>query len=112
MCVRVVLSGLVCVCLFVCVCLCVCARAGLWIGEYGSHGYELLYLSSHQDAATIMTKQTDGSPLILRVGQPNLPSIDLVGLKVTGDPNVPSGQATFCVTGHGAKRRHRCTCRY
>ena len=39
-------------------------------------------------------------------------SVDLVGIKVTGDPNVPSGQATFCVSAQNASFHYECRCRY
>lgn len=55
---------------------------GLFIAPYGSHGLEILHISFHGAEDH---------------GNPNFGNVQLQGLKISGDPNVPAGQLSFCV---------------
>jgi hypothetical protein len=61
---------------------------GLFTARYGSHGSEILHLSLH----------SRGDVRGLRSGNNfDFGDIQLQGLKITGDPNVPSNQLSFCI---------------
>jgi hypothetical protein len=57
---------------------------GLFTAPYGSHGTEILHLSLHSSSA-------------LRHVELDFGRLQLQGLKVTGDPNVPAAQLSFCI---------------
>lgn len=61
---------------------------GLYAARYGSHGTEILHLSLHSSA--------DVSSLP-PVGDINFGDLQIHGLKITGDPNVPANQLSFCI---------------
>jgi Cyclin D1 binding domain len=65
--------------------------SGLFTASYGSHGLEILHLYYSQHCAP-------GAQMPLSdLGEESLPSNFLLGLKVSGDPNVPANQLSFCI---------------
>mmetsp|Transcript_12278 Transcript_12278/g.16849 ORF Transcript_12278/g.16849 Transcript_12278/m.16849 type:complete len:403 (+) Transcript_12278:132-1340(+) len=66
---------------------------GLFLAPYGSHGLEILHLSLHDmsDGCWIRSPNEEQLPF----GQ-----VQLHGLKIKGDPNVPAGQLSFCINIH------------
>jgi hypothetical protein len=60
---------------------------GLFTSRYGSHGLEILHLSLHST--------TDASALQFDNFQ--FSGLQLQGLKITGDRNVPAGEFSFCI---------------
>lgn len=62
---------------------------GLFAARYGSHGSEILHLSLHSrdDVRGLSTDKNI-----------DFGDIQLQGLKVTGDPNVPANQLSFCIS--------------
>ncbi|RYH09256.1 DUF3506 domain-containing protein [archaeon] len=60
---------------------------GLFTAPYGSHGTEILHLSVH----------TQSMPSAIQNSELDFGLLQLHGLKITGDPNVPASQLSFCV---------------
>lgn len=58
---------------------------GLFIAPYGSHGLEILHISFH------------GAEEHSNHNSHNFGNVQLQGLKISGDPNVPAGQLSFCI---------------
>lgn len=65
---------------------------GLFTSRYGSHGNEILHLSLHtpDDSTFIRFPNNNNST-------PSLDSLQLQGLKITGDKNVPAGNLSFVI---------------
>eukprot|EP01031_Cornospumella_fuschlensis_P039699 gene39699-48336_t len=66
---------------------CVQGCLGLFTAPYGSHGIEILHLSIHSQSA----------PNAIHHNDLDFGALQLHGLKVTGDPNVPASQLSFCI---------------
>ena len=62
-------------------------QAGIFASEYGSHGIEFIQLSCHST--------TSSSDRLLDTAQ--FGSLQLQGLKLTGDPNIKAGRLSFCI---------------
>ncbi|GAA5951475.1 hypothetical protein JCM21900_001575 [Sporobolomyces salmonicolor] len=77
---------------------------GLWVGTYGSHGLEFVHLSTgfaydlettHSPTrAAARASSLEPAPALPRAGGDAYRRI-LTATKVTGDPNVPSGQTSW-----------------
>eukprot|EP01036_Dinobryon_divergens_P029447 gene29447-38542_t len=65
---------------------------GLHISPYGSHGLEILNISLHDEMDSCWLRR-------VCIGHTNIEfgALQLHGLKVTGDPNVPAGNISFCI---------------
>lgn len=64
---------------------------GVWVGSYGGHGLELLYVEICHNFTCPIT--IDGGSK-----ESEIVPIALVGRKITGDPNVPHSKISFAVT--------------
>lgn len=65
---------------------------GLFRAVYGSHGSEILHVS--------ISRRNDASwlqPILSTESEIDFGELQLQGLKITGDPNVPAGQLSFCI---------------
>ena len=62
---------------------------GLMHSFYGSHGSEILHISIHDRSVSSLALKDNGD---IHFG-----NIQLMGMKVTGDPNVPAGNFSFVV---------------
>ncbi|KAJ1482285.1 hypothetical protein T484DRAFT_1897964 [Baffinella frigidus] len=82
---------------------------GLWVGEYGAHGLEVVHFSR---TASRLTQEDPAQTAPLGHGTDSINVVDLVGLKVTGDPNVPSGQITCVVSTRPISEPYVCRCRF
>lgn len=65
---------------------------GLHTAPYGTHGLEILHLSLHDSSESCWIPNTQLGRVNVSFG-----SLQLHGLKIKGDPNVPAGQLSFCL---------------
>lgn len=65
---------------------------GMFVAPYGSHGVEILHLSLHGPNSTKLVDLSGGPN-----SHVNLGDLQLQGLKITGDPNVPANELSFCI---------------
>ena len=61
---------------------------GIWVGSYGGHGLEILYLKYAQDFSYSITHDEEET---FTETTPHA----LIARKISGDPNVPHGQISF-----------------
>jgi hypothetical protein len=66
--------------------------SGLHISSYGSHGLEIIHISLLDESDNCWLKQIHRGCTRYEFG-----ALQLHGLKVTGDPNVPAGNVSFCI---------------
>lgn len=65
---------------------------GLHTAPYGTHGLEILNVSLHDRSDDCWIKPMRGITSSFDFGE-----LQLHGLKIKGDPNVPAGQISFCI---------------
>eukprot|EP01038_Epipyxis_sp_PR26KG_P013459 gene13459-18055_t len=63
---------------------------GLYRATYGSHGLEIIHMSLHSSVSQYFLHQHIASEV-------NFGDIQLHGLKITGDPNIPASKISFCI---------------
>ncbi|KAF7716846.1 Uncharacterized protein PECH_006974 [Penicillium ucsense] len=69
---------------------------GIWVGDYSAHGCEfLLIYQEFQPALPYVGSDTDSDVFTMRN--------TLRAVKLTGDPNVPRGELTFCANDIGPR---------